>query len=173
MPAAVAARAAEKIPGLRPPLGEIPPSFWEQHSTEILIGSALGAVVIVALVLWLLRKKPPVVIPPAVTARYAVEALRGRKETLALATEVSQIIRHYLLAKLGRVGEEPTTEELVRSLSTDARFSPANVQSLAAFLRDCDVQKFAPASAPQPDLVTRAFALVENSEREVPLPLSA
>lgn len=166
----LAAAAAEKIPDLRPPLGEIPPSFWEQHGTQVIIGSALGAVLIVAFVLWLLRKKPPVVIPPAVTAREALEELRGRKETLALATEVSQIIRHYVLAKLGRTGEEPTTEELARGLSEKSQFSPESVKALTAFLHDCDVQKFAPAIAPQPDLVTRAFALVESFERETPPP---
>ncbi|MBI3878794.1 MAG: hypothetical protein HY301_01860 [Verrucomicrobia bacterium] len=169
--AAFGVRAAEQIPELRPPVVEIPPDFWELHGTQVSIGSTLGVVAVVALVLLLLRKKPPVVTPPAVAARRALEALRGRPETLALAGEVSQIIRHYVLAKLGRAGEEPTTEELVRALSADARFSPAKVQSLAAFLRDCDVQKFAPATAPQPDVVTRALALVDQLEQAAQPPL--
>ena len=125
---------------------------------------------VAALILWLRRKKPPLIIPPAVTAREALEALHGREETLALAAEVSQIIRHYVLAKLGHAGEEPTTEELTRGLAAESRLNTEVADSLAAFLRDCDVQKFAPAIAPQPDLGSRASALVEQFESQLPEP---
>lgn len=157
------AAAAEKIPDLRPPLGEIPPGYWEQHSTGIVIGSAFGVVVVIALALWLLRKKPPVVFPPAVIARQGLERLRGRSETFALASEASLIMRHYVLAKLGHASDELTTEELTRILASDWRFEKT-APALVTFLRDCDVQKFAPAIAPQPDVVARAFELVELFE---------
>ena len=47
---------------------------------------------------WLTRPKPPVVVPPEVQARQALEPLRQQAEDGAVLSQVSQILRHYVSA---------------------------------------------------------------------------
>ena len=47
-----AAQPADDAPKLNPPYAELPPTFWQQHGSVIVIGSIL-LVVVVALVVWL------------------------------------------------------------------------------------------------------------------------
>ncbi len=61
---------------LSPPYGELPPTFFEQHGT-ILMLAGLGIIALAAFGLWLIfRPKPKTIIPPEVQARRALEALR-------------------------------------------------------------------------------------------------
>src|SRR5271165_4843331 len=72
--------ADEKIPDLLPPRGELAPTFWEQQSWTVILGSAIGLLLIAELI-WVLTRPKPVVIEPAATlARRALETLRGRAE---------------------------------------------------------------------------------------------
>src|SRR5690349_7995909 len=51
---------ADNIPPLRPPRGEIPPSWWEQHGGWVIAGGCFALVALAALIWWLTRPKPPV-----------------------------------------------------------------------------------------------------------------
>jgi len=60
-------------------------------------------------------------LPPEVIARQTLEALRGRVEDEALVRQVSQAIRHYVVAAFSLEQEEPTTEELAVALDRARR----------------------------------------------------
>ena len=154
---------ADDIPPLRPPHGEIPPSFWEQYGVWVV----LGGVVVLALAtvgVWLLtRSKPPAVTSPEEQARRAIEPLRQKAEDGALLSEVSQILRHYVMAAFGLPPEELTTAEFCRAIGGQDKIGPDLSTALGEFLRQCDERKFAPA-APGPPLgaAARALKLIEQ-----------
>src|SRR6266496_321326 len=82
----------DDIPPLRPPHDLLPPTFWEQHSTAVIILTIIG-LIFLCLCLWLfLRPKSPVIIPPEVQARQALEPLRSQPENGDLLSQVSQIL---------------------------------------------------------------------------------
>ncbi len=173
--ASAGVQAADKIPDLKPPLRELPPTFWEQHA-----GACAGAAVALLagaafLSWWLGRPKPAVVTPPAVLARQALESLRGRTEDEPLLRQVSGVLRHYFVAACALEQEEPTVEELVAALNGARRLSAELVAALGGFLRDCDARKFAPTPPPsQFDAIARALELVARCEIELrPVPALA
>ncbi len=84
------AQSTNDIPPLRPPHAEIPPTFWEQHTTSVgLVSFALFALIGVA-IWWATRPKPPVIIPPEVQARGDLESLRKLPEDGRVLSKVSQ-----------------------------------------------------------------------------------
>src|SRR6266403_4483516 len=80
LPAATNPAPAEPISPLAPPRGEIPPAFWEQYGVWLV---ASGVVLLAGLgsaVWFLTRPKPPVVLPPEIQARQALERLSLQPE---------------------------------------------------------------------------------------------
>src|SRR5437763_10917797 len=109
--------SAEAIPPLRPPRGEIPPTFWEQYGHWMMIGVVL-AIVLAGVAVWLLtRSKAGKTVPPHEQARRALEPLCAQPENGALLSKVSQILRHYVTAAFGLPGEELTTSEFCKMIS--------------------------------------------------------
>ena len=105
-----------KIPELLPPLTEIPPTFWEAHGWTAVISSVIAVIVLVPLIRVVLRRLTPQPIPPATLARQALEALRGRPDDAATASEVAQHLRRFTQATLNLPPGELTTEELLSAL---------------------------------------------------------
>ena len=151
--AADACFADTNVPGsdallrLRPPRGEIPPTFWERNNGWIVAAGLLLLVAIAAFVAWLMRPEPPVVVPPDVQARKALEPLRGQPENGAVLSRVSQILRHYVAAAFALQPGEMTTADFCRAVAGQARVGEELSNALAAFLRHCDERKFAPSIA--------------------------
>jgi len=164
--------AEDEIPPLRPPRGELHPGFWEQHAWQV----ALAAVAFLGLLalLFALRRgpKPAPVQPPEIIARSALEALRGRAEDPALISEVSRVLRLYVIAAFGLPPDELTTTEIQKALG-NREAEPQIGDAVIGFLRQCDESKFAPAtSAPQSGTVTRALELVNQiSSATAPAPV--
>ena len=159
------AQTTNDIPTLSPPYAELPPTFWEQHGVAVVIGCAVFlALVVVGL--WLaLRPKPVATVAPEVRARQALEKLESRNEDGVMLSEISQILRRYLIAVFALPAGEPTTAEFCRLLG-ESDGAGSELSALAAeFLRECDLRKFAPA-VPGPPLnaVARARQLVELAE---------
>src|SRR5204862_7846829 len=100
------------IPALRPPRPELRPSFLEQHGWVVVLAVAVVLVAIARWARWRARSKPVVVVPPEALARTALENLRSRTEDVALAGEVSRILRRYVAAAFNLPPDELTPAEL-------------------------------------------------------------
>ncbi len=157
--------APDTIPPLRPPLGEIPPTFLEQHSLlVILLGVLLLALLGVA-VWWLSGPRPVAVVPPETQARQALEPLREQPEDGAVLSRISQILRRYVGAAIGLPQGELTTADFCRTIADNGRLGPELSGTLGDFLQKCDEHKFAPP-VPRPALgaVACALKIIEVAE---------
>lgn len=150
---------------LRPPRGEIPPSFWEQYGAWLILGTVL-AVAVLAFAIWFItRPKPVTPIPFSVQARQELGPLRQLPEDGALLSRTSQIVRHYLAAMFSLASEERTTTEFAEAVLDDPRVGPALAAEVSEFLRICDVRKFAPgAPAASSGTVDRALLIIDRAE---------
>lgn len=162
---ALSSLAQEKLPALRPPLGEIPPTFWELHGTTVLVAVPV-AMLLLALGIWLwLRPKPIVPVPPEVQARRALEELSKQPEDGAVISRVSQILRRYVLAVFELPVGEPTTAEFCQLIASHEKIGAELSDALASFLRQCDERKFARSGASIPlGAAAQALELVAQSE---------
>ncbi|HUC83696.1 MAG TPA: hypothetical protein VL970_00780 [Candidatus Acidoferrales bacterium] len=164
---ACAQSASGPLPPLAPPAPTLPPTFWEQHGTTVTVaGFALLAIAVA--VAWLvLHTKPPVPVPPGVLAREALARLRGRPEDGHVLSEISRILRQYLIVVLGLPRQEFTTAEFSGALAGNDKIGVEPAQAVAAFLRECDQRKFSAANAPAPmDAADRALAIVAEMEKQ-------
>jgi hypothetical protein len=175
---AASARAAEdlaesnSLPALRPPRPELPPSFWEQYGAWAIAGGILAALVVVALILYVMRPKPVAVEPPQIVARRSLEDLRGRPEDGNLLSRVSQVLRHYIAAAFSLPPGEMTTAEFKSAIAGREEIGSELSQRVGDFLRECDERKFAPLPRVPPPLpekraagaVSRALELVGLAE---------
>jgi hypothetical protein len=155
-----------EIPQLRPIRAEIPPGFWTQHGTTVLIIGVMLAALAGLIVWWLTRPRAAVVVPPEAEARAALADLpvtAGEGERLS---RVSQILRHYVQRAFELPPLELTTAEFCRALAGHPHIGPELAGALGGFLRDTDRRKFAPAGTtpPQPEAVVAALALIDQCE---------
>jgi hypothetical protein len=165
LPLAVAAADTNDLPVLAPPYGELPPSFWAQHETAIIVGGfALLAVVFLLLRAWL-RPETPVIVPPEMLARRTLEKLQAQPEDGKLLSEISQALRRYLAAAFALPGGEMTTVEFCAALAADEKIGAELAQMISNFLRECDARKFSPASLVAPlNAAGRALELVSAAK---------
>ena len=93
-----------ELSSLRPPRGQILPSFWEQYGAWVILLSAL-LVMAVGLVIWIVsRPKPMPSVPWFVQARRELEPLLQQAEDGALLSCISQILRR------GSAGAQHSTQ---------------------------------------------------------------
>jgi hypothetical protein len=154
--------SAQPPPALRPPRGEIAPTFWEQHGWQIIIVVVANIILIGVLIILFTRQKPKPPESPEVLARRSLAALRGRKVDGVLLMEVSRIFRRYVIFAFSLPPEELTTTELQNALQSRAR---EDVSAAIDFLRQCDDGKFSPmGTPPNSDPASRALELLEKIE---------
>jgi hypothetical protein len=155
----------DEIPPLRPPRAELPPSFWEQNQSTILLAVFAGVLFIVVVIWFFTARRPAVVLPPEVVARQGLENLRATPEDGLLLSRVSRILRRYLATAFELPPGESTTTEFCAELAANERIGSELANDVSAFLRRCDERKFAP-SAPAPELgaVAQSLKLVEAGE---------
>jgi len=75
---------------------------------------------------FLTRPKPPVVVPPDVQARLALEPLRQQPEDGVLLSRVSQILRHYVGAAFDLPPGELTTAEFCHAIDGHTQIGPSS-----------------------------------------------
>jgi len=132
------------IRAIKPPL-EIPNNWaW--------VWWVLGALVLVAAAIalwpWMQRKlftpAPVPVIPPHVRAKNKLrEALSLISDPRLFCIAVSDALRVYLEERFDFRAPERTTEEFLLDLQQTPLLSSAQKESLATFLQECDLVKFA------------------------------
>jgi hypothetical protein len=150
---------------LIPPYEELPPTYWEQHETTIVVAS-IAALILLSLGIWVgFRRKPVAAIPPEVQARRALEALLHRSEDAALLSEVSRLVRCYFTNAFELSSGEPTTAEFCRAILIDHKVGPKLSIETSSFLHRCDERRFSlPNSAPPLDAAARALELIKLAE---------
>lgn len=158
-------------PALAPAYGEIPPTFWEQHGTAVLVAGSVF-VLLAALMLWkALQPKPATIIPPEMVARKALTPLLHQPEDGMLLSSVSQILRRYLVATFELPSIESTTSEFCAALNSHEKVGAELAQHISSFLRACDVQKFSPANpVTSLDATRRALEFISSAEKRRALP---
>jgi len=155
----------DEIPPLRPPRGELPPGFWEQNGTWVVL-SSLFLLLLASVAVWFARRtKPQAQVPPEILARRELEPLRAQTENGVLLSRVSQILRHYLTGGFDLGCGELTTSEFCSLIEQNEAVGPQLAGSVSEFLRRSDRHKFAPASGTEPlDAVSEALKLIEAAE---------
>ena len=162
---AMNALGQQESPKLQPPLGEIPPTFWEQHGTTVMV-LVPASMLLLAMGIWLLlRPKPVVLPPPEVQTRTALEALSQMPEDGKVISRASQLLRRYVQAVFQLPPGEPTTTEFCKLIADRNDIGEKLAKALADFLRQCDEQKFARMDSPTPiGAAARALELVGQGE---------
>lgn len=165
------------IRGIKPPV-EIPnPWLW-----ALWIGGALIVVWIMgaAFAIWLATKKRraiPVPVPPHVRARQRIDAaLQLIGDPRAFCIAVSDAVRIYLEERFTLRAPERTTEEFLRDLQKTAALTLQQKASLAVFLEQCDLVKFARFEPPESilrELHESALRMVHETQYEATAPLPA
>ena len=157
--------APDGLPSLRPAHGELPPSFWEQYGLWAILLGILLLALISAAIWFLTRPKPPIVVPPEVEARRALEPLCHRSEDGLLLSRVSQILRQYVAAAFGLPPGELTTTEFCRAIAGHEQVGSELASALSDFLRQCDQRKFSPPPpAPPLSATAHALKLIDQAE---------
>jgi hypothetical protein len=150
---------------LRPARGEIPPTFWERYSIWVIVG-ALVFLALIGIIVWIVtRPKPPIIVPPEVRAKQALEPLLARPEDGLLLSKVSQILRHYIAEAFGLPPGEHTTSEFCGLIANHDRIGADLATTISEFLRRCDERKFTPIPPTAPiSAASTALKLIEISQ---------
>ncbi len=116
--------------------------------------AALAAALLVAGGLWYWRRKrgraaeiepapPPHEAALAALRELMAEDLLSRGEAKLFYLRLSAILRHYIEDRFGLHAPERTTEEFLRDLREERRFTEEQKRLLREFLMHCDMVKFA------------------------------
>ena len=156
--------AQEEPPKLQPPLGEIPPTFWEQHGLTVVLAAG-GFVLFVVLGIWFwLQPRPVAVLAPEAIARRELEALSKRAEDGDVISRASQVLRQYVLVVFQLPAGQPTTAEFCGLIAQSDKVGSELSSALGSFLRQCDERKFALKPLSEFGAATQALRLVEKAE---------
>ncbi len=159
------ALAQEDLPKLQPPLGEIPPTFWEQYGMVVSLGGVALLLLLAFVIWWWLRPKPVANVSPVVEARAALERMCGRAEDGNILSSVSQTLRRYVIAAFELSPGEYSTAEFRQLVGRNDKVGVELANALSEFLRQCDERKFSGAvTTDSPPVVPGALKLVAQSE---------
>jgi hypothetical protein len=152
-------------PLLLPPYGEIKPTFWELHSTIIIIAGVILFLLLAQLIWFLSRPKRRVPPMPGTVARMELAKWSGQPEDGACLSAVSQILRHYFSTAFRLVPGEMNTAEFCTAAANDTRIGRELAAALATFLHACDERKFSTAPGVAPlDAVRQAQEFLARGE---------
>jgi hypothetical protein len=155
---------------LRPPRGEILPTFWESYNIWIIIG-ALVFLALIGIIVWIVtRPKPPIIVPPEVRAKQALGLLLTKPEDGLVLSQVSQILRHYIAEAFGLPPGELTTIEFCRLMARHGGIDIELGSAISEFLRRCDERKFTPSPPAAPmAAAASALKLIETAHARIEL----
>ena len=154
------------LPPLIPAYGELPPTFWEQHQTQLIMLGFAFLVVVFLLMKKRLRPEARAVLPPEMVARQALAKFQSAPENGKVLSEVPQTLRRYFVAAFELPAAELTTAEFCAAVSSHEKIGAELAQAVATYLHECDGRKFSavPAAAPL-NAAARALDLVDLAEK--------
>jgi hypothetical protein len=155
------------VTGLAPAYGEMPPTFWEQYGTAILV-AAFVCLALAGGMVWLaMCPQPPRMTPPEALAREALEKLRRQPETGQQLSEISQVLRQYVTAAFAFPPGERTTAEFSSAVVNCDRMGAESAQTIVNFLQECDRRKFSGSDANTPlNAADRALQTIAGLEKQ-------
>ncbi len=145
-------------------VGPIP--FFPYTTLQMIMAAAVFILLLGVLgyFIWRRYRKRPLTRQEAM-----LQALDEMKKGLMLGSDhdfgmrVSTLLRNYLNEVFGLAAPRQTTEEFLKSLQGEQRFSPVEQEALSHFLRQSDVLKFAQGIAKAEE----RLALIEAAEKFV------
>ena len=134
---------ADQIPPLKPPRGEIPAGYWEQHGVWIIVG-ALLLICLVVWIIWLLsRKGKAAETPPEIEAWQSLIRLRNGPQTGEILSQASRVTKTYFGRAFNLSPGEHTTAEMSALAQASPQIGAELSQKLTALLVELDRRKFA------------------------------
>jgi hypothetical protein len=164
------AASTNDIRPIKGPIDVPNPWTWVFWTAGILLALAL---IVTAIIVWLAKQKRsaiPVPVPPHVRARQKIDAallLIGDPRAFCIA--VSDAVRVYLEERFNLRAPDRTTEEFLRDLQKTSVLTAQQKESLASFLEQCDLVKFARFEPPESllrELHEAALRLVHETQYE-------
>ncbi len=120
---------------------------------HIIIAASAAALAILAVIglVYFIRRKNNAPVPPVPAHEIAYESLRRLHARNLVEQgflklyffELSTILRHYIENRFGLRAPERTTEEFLQDIQSTNPFSSSQRSILSAFLKECDLVKFA------------------------------
>lgn len=146
--AACGSLSAQDAEDIRPPKAFV--RIPEPEKTPVAWYAGIAGGIVLAIIAWwlwrrFLRKragKAPHEV--ALAALTAIETERGESSAEAFANRAAQTVREYIAARFGLAAPKRTTEEFLRDLEKSPLVGEGD--HLKAFLKSCDLAKFAGAS---------------------------
>ena len=153
------------ISGVRAP----PPAPWTARDVALLATLVVGALGLLALVVWLVarwRARPAPPILPEVWAHQALNRVSAQPRADGAARraayyDISEIVRQYIERKFGFAAPDMTTEEFLDAAARPGAALPFDAASLRPFLEQCDIVKYA-ALEPQTEDVDATLGAARN-----------
>ncbi len=121
-------------------------SYWSKNQNWLIPTILVGTLLLIYIV-YRICKRPPA--PPPSPYELAQKRLNEvRQEMVNLddkkfSSRLSLALRQYIEASFGLRAPEQTTEEFLKAAQSDHKISESALQSLEAFLKLCDLAKFA------------------------------
>lgn len=150
------------------PLHDIvgPVPFFPYTASQVIVATLILFLLLggVGYLIWRSRRKRPLTRKEAM-----LQVLAALKKELMVGSDhdfgihVSTLLRNYLSEVFGLAAPRQTTEEFLKSLHGQERFSPPEQEALSDFLRQSDILKFAQGVAESEE----RLALIEAAEKFV------
>lgn len=167
LPLAVAAAGTNDLPALAPAYPELPPTFWQQHQTTLIVAGFTFLAVGLLFLKTMLRPESPTIPPPEAVARQALAKLQNEPEDGNVLSAASQILRRYISKTFKLPANEPTTAEFCAIIGTHPQIGAELAGAIAGFLHECDVRKFSLTYSATPiGAVQRALDFVARIEAQ-------
>jgi hypothetical protein len=109
-----------------------------------MVGGIVGIVLVAVICILFVPIQPTLRLPEA-DARSALAELTHQPETGKLLSEISQIMRRYIVAAFELPAAELTTTEFCTALAANEKIGVELAKPFSNFLRECDERKFSPA----------------------------
>jgi hypothetical protein len=125
------------------PVPENPSYFWWWVALAVII------VIVLAIIFWrwhLSRQPGASAMSKAIAALRVIEEKQTQLDDESYAAQVADVLRAYVVVAYGIAAPQRTSEEFLQECLQREIMAAPSLQNLRAFLRSCDIAKFAAGS---------------------------